>query len=128
MLLETEGTPISVNPESMLYSNTQAATNFGFVDIPVGLDEVSFLMRQHELHIKQELHDQSLLQLDSEIMPMAKENQPGNFAVVERMQPFDVREFVQLDAEIMPMSPQNKPGNLAVVERDVSFNPTDMWD
>jgi len=43
-LLQTEGTPVYVNPESVLYSNTQAATNFGFTDIPVGLDEVSFLM------------------------------------------------------------------------------------
>lgn len=44
---KSEGTPIYVNPESVLYSNTQAATNFGFTDIPVGLDEVSFLMTQH---------------------------------------------------------------------------------
>jgi hypothetical protein len=44
---KSEGTPIYVNPESVLYPNTQAATNFGFTDIPVGLDEVSFLMTQH---------------------------------------------------------------------------------
>jgi len=37
-----------VNPESTLYPNTQAATNFGFTDIPVGLDEVSFLQQQHQ--------------------------------------------------------------------------------
>jgi hypothetical protein len=59
-------------------------------------------------------------------MPMAAENKPGNLAVVERMRPFDVREFVQLDAEVMPVAPENKPGNLAVVERDVSFNPSDI--
>ena len=130
MLLETEGTPVLVNPESVLYENTQAATNFGFVDIPVGLDELSFLQRQHEIHVEQTLHDQNLnlVQLDSELMPMARENQPGNLAVVERMKPFDVREFVQLDADmqILPSAPENKPGNLAVVERDVSFNPTDI--
>merc|ERR1719460_1769330 len=130
-LLQIEGTPVLVNPESTLYSNTQAATNFGFVDIPVGLDEVSFLMKQHEIHVQQELHDrnlheQNLLQVESELMPMAAENKPGNLAVVERMRPFDVREFVQLDAEVMPVAPENKPGNLAVVERDVSFNPTDI--
>lgn len=37
------GFPVHVNPESTLYENTQAATNFGFVDIPVGLDEVNFM-------------------------------------------------------------------------------------
>ena len=136
MLLETEseGVPVLVNPESTLYSNTQAQTNFGFVDIPVGLDEVNFLMRQHEIHVQQELHDrqlheQNLIQEEDtlvQLMPMAAENKPGNLAVVERKKPFDPLEFVQLDAEIMPMAPENKPGNLAVVERDVSFNPLDI--
>ena len=37
------GFPVYVNPESTLYENTQAQTNFGFVDIPVGLDEVDFI-------------------------------------------------------------------------------------
>ena len=122
-----------MNPESTLYSNTQAATNFGFVDIPVGLDEVSFLQKQHEIHVQQELHDrqlheQNLLQTESDLMPMAAENKPGNLAVVERMRPFDAREFVQLDSEvsILPVAPENKPGNLAVVERDADFNPTDI--
>ena len=41
--LGSSGVPVYVNPESTLYSNTQAATDFGFVDIPVGLDELSFL-------------------------------------------------------------------------------------
>ena len=40
--LGSSGVPVYVNPESTLYSNTQAATDFGFVDIPVGLDELSF--------------------------------------------------------------------------------------
>jgi len=124
---------VLVNPESTLYSNTQAQTNFGFVDIPVGLDEVSFLMKQHEIHMQLEahdrqLHEQNFLQVDSELMPMASQNKPGNLAVVERMKPFDPLEFVQLDAEIMPVAPENKPGNLAVVERDVSLNPSDIWD
>ena len=39
----SKGFPVHVNPESVLYANTQAATNFGFVDIPVGLDEVNFV-------------------------------------------------------------------------------------
>merc|ERR1712086_779278 len=46
--LGSSGVPVYVNPESTLYSNTQAATNFGFTDIPVGLDEVSFLQQQHQ--------------------------------------------------------------------------------
>jgi len=41
-LAQTSGVPVLVNPESTLYSNTQAATDFGFVDIPVGLDELNF--------------------------------------------------------------------------------------
>ena len=40
--LGSSGGPVYVNPESTLYANTQAATDFGFVDIPVGLDELSF--------------------------------------------------------------------------------------
>jgi hypothetical protein len=39
---KSRGFPVLVNPESTLYTNTQAATEFGFVDIPVGLDELSF--------------------------------------------------------------------------------------
>jgi hypothetical protein len=44
-LLQTgsEGFPVYVNPESVLYPNTQAATNFGFVDMPVGLDELNLV-------------------------------------------------------------------------------------
>ena len=41
--IQLDGVPVLVNPESTLYQNTQAATNFGFVDVPVGLDEVNFL-------------------------------------------------------------------------------------
>ena len=41
--VQLDGVPVFVNPESTLYANTQAATNFGFTDIPVGLDEVSFM-------------------------------------------------------------------------------------
>jgi hypothetical protein len=37
------GFPVLVNPESTLYTNTQAATDFGFIDIPVGLDELNFV-------------------------------------------------------------------------------------
>jgi|TARA_B110001450_G_C17469335_1_gene419511 hypothetical protein len=124
MLLETEGVPITVNPESTLYTNSEAAANLGTVDVPVGLDEVSWLMTQHKIHVQQQLHDQSLLQLDSEIMPISAQNQPQNFAVVDRN--VDRSEFVQLGAQVMPMAPENHPGNLAVVERDVSFNPSDM--
>jgi hypothetical protein len=47
---KSSGIPVLVNPESVLYPNTQAATNFGFVDIPVGLDEVSFV--QHKENMK----------------------------------------------------------------------------
>ena len=42
------GFPVYVNPESTLYANTEAATNFGFVDIPVGLDEVNFAQTQEQ--------------------------------------------------------------------------------
>lgn len=52
MQTKEQGVPVLVNPESTLYANTQAQTNFGFVDIPVGLDEVDFLMTQHEIHVK----------------------------------------------------------------------------
>ena len=47
--VQLDGTPIFVNPESVLYPNTQAATNFGFTDIPVGLDEVSFMQQKQQL-------------------------------------------------------------------------------
>ena len=42
------GFPVYVNPESTLYQNTQAQTNFGFVDIPVGLDEVNFMQTKEQ--------------------------------------------------------------------------------
>jgi len=50
--IQLDGVPIFVNPESTIYSNTQAATNFGFIDVPVGLDEVSFLQQQHQAHLR----------------------------------------------------------------------------
>ena len=42
------GFPVYVNPESTLYPNTQAQTNFGFVDIPIGLDEVNFMQTKEQ--------------------------------------------------------------------------------
>jgi len=46
---KSTGIPVLVNPESTLYPNTQAATNFGFVDIPVGLDELNFAQNKAEM-------------------------------------------------------------------------------
>ena len=42
------GFPVYVNPESTLYANDQAATDFGFVDIPIGLDEVNFMQTKEK--------------------------------------------------------------------------------
>jgi len=95
-----------VNPESVLYPNTQAATQFGFVDIPVGLDEVSFAQHKSEM----------------QFMPLAKNVQkPGNLAIVERN-----GNAIEL-AQIMPTAPNTQqPGNFAIVERNVDSNPIDL--
>ena len=53
-LAQTNGVPVHVNPESMLSTNTEAATNLGFVDMECGPDELSFLQSQHEEHLKSE--------------------------------------------------------------------------
>jgi len=41
VVLQVNGTPITVNPETLLRSNTEAATSLGLIDIAVGLDELS---------------------------------------------------------------------------------------
>jgi len=42
VVLQVNGTPITVNPETMLRDNTEARTNLGLVDVVVGFDELSF--------------------------------------------------------------------------------------
>lgn len=99
-----------MNPESVLYPNTQAATQFGFVDIPVGLDEVSFAQHKSEM----------------QFMPLANNVQkPGNLAIVERNG--NAIELAQTSNKIMPTAPNTQqPGNFAIVERNVDSNPIDL--
>jgi|TARA_B110000285_G_C14927767_1_gene515881 hypothetical protein len=55
--VQLNGFPVHVNPESVLYANTQAATDFGFVDIPIGLDEVNFAQTEEQgfpIHVNPE--------------------------------------------------------------------------
>jgi len=105
-LAQTSGVPVFVNPESTLYSNTQAATNFGFVDMPVGLDELNFLQSN----------------ATATVMPIAPNTQkPNNLAIVERNA--NKLEFAQTSSEstVMPLAPESqKPGNFAVVERNAN--------
>jgi len=93
---------VYVNPESTLYPNTQAQTNFGFVDIPVGLDEVNFLGTK----------------ADTKFMPLDdKNNKPQNLAVVDRNG--NKLELAQTGSKFMPIdNKNNKPQNLAVVDRN----------
>jgi len=39
---------VYVNPESVLYPNTEAATSLAFVDMPVGLDELNLVQTKTE--------------------------------------------------------------------------------
>ena len=41
VVLQVNGSPITVNPETLLRSITEAATSLGLIDIAVGLDELS---------------------------------------------------------------------------------------
>ena len=52
VVLQVNGVPVFVNPESMLDTNTEAATNLGFVDMECGPDELSFLQQQHLQHLQ----------------------------------------------------------------------------
>ena len=82
----SKGFPVYVNPESTLYPNTQAQTNFGFVDIPVGLDEVNFVGTK----------------ADTKFMPIDnKNNKPQNLAVVERNG--NKLELAQTGSKFMPI-------------------------
>merc|ERR1711934_1175688 len=71
----SKGFPVHVNPESTLYENTQAATNFGFVDIPVGLDEVNFVGN------KADLAQTSAIPVDSSVVQATA---PGDFNIVDQ--------------------------------------------
>jgi hypothetical protein len=42
-VLQVNGIPVFVNPESMIVANTEANTNLGFVDMELGPDEISFV-------------------------------------------------------------------------------------
>ena len=48
VVLQLNGVPVSVNPETMMIANTQASTSLG-LDIRMGPDDVSFKKRQHKL-------------------------------------------------------------------------------
>merc|ERR1711935_903933 len=76
----SKGFPVHVNPESTLYSNTQAATNFGFVDVPVGLDEVNFLQMQHQAFLRAKSHDEyDEDDEDEEVQRMRRQMSDGMF-------------------------------------------------
>ena len=42
-VLQVNGTPVFVNPESMIIANTQASTALGLVDMEMGPDEITVL-------------------------------------------------------------------------------------
>ena len=44
-VLQVNGVPVTVNPESFIIPNTEAATNLGFVAMTSGPDELSFIQR-----------------------------------------------------------------------------------
>lgn len=46
VVLQVNGSPITVNPETMLRTDTEARTNLGLVDIVVGLDELSVAQKK----------------------------------------------------------------------------------
>lgn len=48
-ILQVNGVPVIVHPESMLLSNTQASTNLGLVDMEIGADEVSAVQLAKDL-------------------------------------------------------------------------------
>jgi hypothetical protein len=64
--LQTSGVPVFVNPESMILQNQEASTNLGFVDMEIGPDEVSFLLKQHNdfMNTKERPDDGVVLQVN----------------------------------------------------------------
>lgn len=46
VVLQVNGAPVFVNPESMIRADTEAATHLGLNDIKLGADEVSFSQKQ----------------------------------------------------------------------------------
>jgi len=48
-VLQVNGVPVFVHPESMLRANTEAATNLGLVDMEIGPDEISALQTSKDL-------------------------------------------------------------------------------
>jgi len=60
VVLQLNGVPVSVNPETMMIANTQAATNLG-LNIRMGPDDVSFKKNQKQAEHK--LEDNVVLQV-----------------------------------------------------------------
>ena len=60
VVLQLNGVPVSVNPETMMIANTQAATSLG-LNIRMGPDDVSFKKRQNQAEHK--LEDNVVLQV-----------------------------------------------------------------
>ena len=46
VVLQVNGVPVLVNPETMIVGNTQAATNLGLVNMEIGPDEVSVVQKK----------------------------------------------------------------------------------
>lgn len=52
-VLQVNGIPVYVNPETMLGTNTEAATNLGFVDMKMGPDELTFVQKDTGKKLKE---------------------------------------------------------------------------
>jgi hypothetical protein len=46
VVLQVNGSPITVNPETLLRTNTEASTSLGLVDVVVGLDDLSIAQKK----------------------------------------------------------------------------------
>lgn len=120
-LAQTAGVPVHVNPESMLRSNTEAATNLGFVDMELGPDEVSFMQHKKNNLVQIEpiannkpgnlaIVDRTPMVNLAQIEPIAN-NKPGNLAITDRNPSIEL-------AQLVPLGQENKPGNLAITDRN----------
>jgi hypothetical protein len=72
VVLQLNGVPVSVNPESMIIANSEAATPLGLVGMTLGPDEVSIVQKKAGKDIDDQDMKDSIVQFNQKMVELKK--------------------------------------------------------
>lgn len=72
VVLQVNGVPVHVNPESMIVGNTEAATNLGLTNMEIGPDEVSVAQKKAVKDIDDKEMKDSITEFSSKLVELKK--------------------------------------------------------